>query len=65
VAEPPPAGAETLSDMPGVGAMFGTAAGVKCVRCWRVLPEVGTIHEHPELCARCADAVGHVPATAK
>jgi len=33
------------------------ANGDKCARCWRVLPEVGTVHAHPLLCARCADAV--------
>jgi isoleucyl-tRNA synthetase len=65
VAAPPPAGAEMLPDVPGVGAVFGTATGEKCVRCWKVLPEVGTIAAHPELCARCADAVAHVPAAVK
>ncbi len=33
------------------------AAGPKCVRCWRVLEEVGQQPKHPGLCARCADAV--------
>jgi isoleucyl-tRNA synthetase len=33
------------------------AVGQKCVRCWRVLPEVGHQPGHPSLCARCADAV--------
>ncbi|PPQ35279.1 isoleucine--tRNA ligase [Rhodopila globiformis] len=33
------------------------APGEKCVRCWRVLPEVGTNTTHPTLCLRCADAV--------
>ena len=33
------------------------APGTKCVRCWRVLPEVGTVAAHPSLCLRCADAV--------
>jgi len=33
------------------------APGTKCVRCWRVLPEVGTAAAHPTLCLRCADAV--------
>jgi isoleucyl-tRNA synthetase len=65
VAESPPAGAEMLPDMAGVGAIFGTAVGSKCVRCWKVLPEVGTMPAHPELCARCADTVDHVPAAAK
>jgi isoleucyl-tRNA synthetase len=34
------------------------APGSKCVRCWRVLTEVGQQPDHPTLCARCADAVG-------
>ena len=33
------------------------APGLKCVRCWRVLPEVGSVAAHPTLCLRCADAV--------
>jgi isoleucyl-tRNA synthetase len=35
----------------------GSAGGTKCVRCWRVLPEVGSTANHPSLCLRCADAV--------
>ena len=39
-------------------ALMGTLApGTKCARCWRVLPEVGTVAAHPALCLRCADAV--------
>ena len=34
------------------------APGAKCVRCWRVLEEVGSEAAHPTLCLRCADAVG-------
>jgi isoleucyl-tRNA synthetase len=30
----------------------------KCERCWKLLPDVGTIAEHPTLCGRCAEAVG-------
>ncbi len=33
------------------------APGDKCVRCWRVLPEVGSVAAHAALCLRCADAV--------
>ena len=33
------------------------APGTKCVRCWRVLQEVGRQADHPSLCARCSDAV--------
>jgi isoleucyl-tRNA synthetase len=33
------------------------ARGEKCARCWKVLEEVGSLHAHPSLCLRCADAV--------
>ena len=33
------------------------ALGDKCVRCWRVLTEVGSVPAHPGLCLRCQDAV--------
>jgi isoleucyl-tRNA synthetase len=33
------------------------APGTKCVRCWRVLEEVGSDARHPTLCLRCVDAV--------
>jgi isoleucyl-tRNA synthetase len=33
------------------------ASGDKCLRCWRVLQEVGSNRSHPMLCLRCADAV--------
>ena len=55
---PPPAGAFVIDEprLAGVGVVPGTAAGQKCERCWRVLPEVGTFG-HPGVCGRCADAV--------
>jgi len=54
----PPAGAFTLPDVPEVGVVVALAAGEKCERCWRVLPDVGSHADHPALCGRCADAVG-------
>lgn len=33
------------------------AGGEKCVRCWRVLPEVGANKAHAALCLRCCEAV--------
>jgi len=41
------------------GGMLATsvADGEKCVRCWRVLQEVGSVPAHPSLCRRCSDAV--------
>ena len=38
-------------------ATISLAPGRKCVRCWRMLEEVGEQPNHPTLCARCADAV--------
>jgi isoleucyl-tRNA synthetase len=50
----------TLRTVPGAAeepARVSIAPGAKCVRCWRVLEEVGTVAAHPGLCLRCADAV--------
>ncbi|HEX6838915.1 MAG TPA: class I tRNA ligase family protein, partial [Polyangia bacterium] len=55
--EAPPEGAFTLPDVAGVAVAVGPAPGEKCQRCWRVLPEVGTILAHPDLCRRCAHSV--------
>jgi isoleucyl-tRNA synthetase len=52
-----PEDAFILPDVPGVGVTIGAAAGEKCGRCWRVLPEVGHDPDHPELCGRCVAAV--------
>ncbi len=53
----PPAEAFTLDDVPDVGVVVARARGTKCVRCWKVLAEVGSVAAQPELCRRCADAV--------
>ena len=58
----PPAGVFVLPEVPGVGATIEMAGGEKCQRCWRVLPEVGTVPGHGDLCRRCADAVEHLAA---
>jgi len=60
---PAPAGAFVLDDVPGVAVVVADAAGAKCQRCWRVLPEVGIAA--PDLCGRCADAVQHLGVAAK
>ena len=60
----PPQGAFVLADVPGAGAVIGVAAGEKCQRCWKVLPEVGSVAGHPDLCRRCADVVERVAANA-
>ena len=35
------------------------AKGIKCERCWQVLPEVGQ-QKHPDLCIRCYEAVTYL-----
>jgi len=55
---PAPAGAFRLTDVTGVGVVFGHAQGQKCARCWMILPEVGANPKHDDLCNRCAEAVG-------
>jgi isoleucyl-tRNA synthetase len=59
IAAPVPAGAVTLQQTEGVGVVFRKAEGKKCERCWKVLPEVGTDPEYPDLSLRDADAVRH------
>ena len=61
----PPKGAYMIDGVPGVGVTVAGADGTKCERCWRFLPEVGTISDHPALCTRCADAVDHHIAAAQ
>ena len=56
----PPEGAFKLEEVPGVAAVVALAAGEKCQRCWKVLPEVGSHGEAPETCGRCADALGRL-----
>jgi isoleucyl-tRNA synthetase len=51
-----PDGAFTVPEIEGIGVVPAMAAGEKCARCWQVLPDVGA-HGHPEICARCAEAV--------
>ena len=52
-----PAEAFRLPDVAGAAALFLPAQGVKCARCWMVLPEVGTVPGHEDLCRRCSAAV--------
>jgi isoleucyl-tRNA synthetase len=59
---PAPDGSFALQDVAGVAVVPGLADGGKCERCWKVLPEVGTVADHPTLCLRCADAVDNDPA---
>jgi isoleucyl-tRNA synthetase len=52
-----------LPDVSSNGSVIETATSdKKCERCWKVLPEVGEVHEHPDLCKRCASAVDELAA---
>ncbi|WP_390915154.1 isoleucine--tRNA ligase [Pseudosulfitobacter sp. SM2401] len=51
-----PDGAFTLPETDGVAVVFDKAAGDKCQRCWKVLPDVGA-HGTDGICGRCADAL--------
>ena len=54
---PIPPEAFRLPEVEGVGVVFRKAAGEKCRRCWKILPDVGK-HSHPGLCGRCDAALG-------
>jgi isoleucyl-tRNA synthetase len=51
-----PDGAYRLAEQPGVAVVAAMAEGEKCVRCYKVLPDVGS-HAHEGVCGRCSDAV--------
>jgi isoleucyl-tRNA synthetase len=46
-----------LPEAEGISVIFQMAPGSKCLRCWKILPDVGT-HAHPGTCQRCSDALG-------
>jgi isoleucyl-tRNA synthetase len=52
-----PADAFALADVKGVGVSATASQGEKCARCWRVLAEVGTHKDHPDVCNRCDAAL--------
>jgi isoleucyl-tRNA synthetase len=63
VAAAPPAGGFMLPDVAEIGVVVMPAMGDRCERCWRVLPEVGHVQGHDDLCRRCAAVLdrGAVP----
>jgi isoleucyl-tRNA synthetase len=61
---PIPEDAFTLPDVAEVGARVSPATGDRCERCWRVLPEVGQVAAHLDLCRRCAEVVDRTGAAA-
>jgi len=52
-----PAGAFTLEELPGIAVVPGRAVGSKCARSWKILPEVGSDPDYPDLSPRDAAAV--------
>jgi len=55
--DPMPNEAFRLPETDGVGVVFEMAAGEKCQRCWKILPDAGT-HSHAGTCGRCDTALG-------
>jgi len=60
-----PAGAFTVDDVPGVAVVPERAQGTKCVRCYRLLPDVDDDEAYPGLCARCVTVVADQAAGAE
>ncbi|WP_075995689.1 isoleucine--tRNA ligase [Salaquimonas pukyongi] len=63
-ADAPPADAFMLDEVSGVGVVHKPAQGRKCARSWRILPEVGSDPDYPELSLRDAAAVREIDAKA-
>ncbi len=63
LAEPLPAGAFTLEDVPDVAVLPRLARGAKCARCWQVLPEVES--SPLGLCRRCSAVVARLETRAR
>lgn len=47
----------TLQDVSGVFVVVEKANGSKCERCWKYTEDVGSVSQHPTICARCAGVV--------
>ena len=55
-----PSDAVTLEEVSGVGVVSAKAEGTKCARSWRVLPEVGSDPDYPDISLRDADAMREI-----
>jgi isoleucyl-tRNA synthetase len=55
--EDAPAGAFRLNDVPGVAVVVEKAVGIKCARSWKILPDVGSDPEYPDVSPRDAQAL--------
>ncbi|WP_181699373.1 isoleucine--tRNA ligase [Chthonobacter albigriseus] len=60
--DPAPADAFRLDDVAEVAVVPGRATGTKCARSWKVLPEVGTDPDYPDLTLRDAAAMREIEA---
>ena len=58
--EAPPTNAFTTEDVQGVAVVHNRAKGNKCARSWRVLPEVGSDRDYPDISVRDADAMREI-----
>ena len=52
-----PAEAFRIEDVKGVAVEFALAEGLKCARSWKILPEVGTDPDYPDVTLRDAAAL--------
>jgi isoleucyl-tRNA synthetase len=52
-----PSDAFRLSDVPGVAVVVEKAVGTKCARSWKILPDVGSDPEYPDVSSRDAKAL--------
>jgi isoleucyl-tRNA synthetase len=52
-----PAAAFRLNDVPGVAVVVEKAVGTKCARSWKILPDVGSDPEYPDVSLRDANAL--------
>ena len=57
-----PENAFKLEDVTGVSVIHKQAEGNKCARSWRVLPEVGSDPEYPDISLRDAEAMREIEA---
>ena len=52
----PPKDAYRSSEIDGAAVDFKKSVGMKCERCWKILPDVGNF-KHPSTCGRCSAAL--------
>ncbi|WP_119306742.1 isoleucine--tRNA ligase [Cohaesibacter haloalkalitolerans] len=57
-----PAGAFVIEDVKGVAVVPALAEGKKCLRSWKILPEVGSDPDYPDLSLRDAAAMREIDA---